>query len=114
MNKEQLQAEIINNPAFGKSFNEAVATLFRLRVIEYLRLLGKPMSGDVNSPNFLQQQAIYSARSIGYNQALDDLINFQDQFVYSLENTSTPIDYGGLRQAIERGDLTEKEAYGDR
>lgn len=86
----------------------AIDLLRRNRIIEFLRIIGRPSREKNSLPEFLAAEAAYSA---GWYDCLDALLNFKELFlVGNNELTRMPeADYGGRRMLLERGDITEKE-----
>lgn len=101
-----------NNEGAVKDIEDAVESLRRLKVIEFLRTYrARPLI--VEQGGNVHKNVMSAGMSAGYHQCLDDLENFRDSFV--VEKTSQPIgikpSYGGTELAESRGDLTKEEAH---
>lgn len=104
---------MLENPGFGKAYNEAVNTLEALGVLGVLRELAKVKQVNETHPNFIAAQASQASQSLGYNNALDDLIYFQERYVVvqpTVNPAAVPMDFGGINIALLNGTITEEEA----
>jgi len=97
------------NGSFNEEYTKALSELWRLHVLEFLRIKAQPQIISLGKD--VQIQATQAARSAGYNEALDDLTDFIEKFLGTplAEKKLTP-DYGGLDLAVGRGDLDQEEA----
>lgn len=102
--------EIRRNSEFLKLFTQAISYFYGSGVLEFLRGKSRTQPADPNSPNYLMMLAAQSEYSRGYNDALDDLLNFRERFLDVQPVSKTEPDYGAYDEAIRQGDLTEKEA----
>jgi hypothetical protein len=73
-----------------------------------LRIFARPYTVDGGAD---PHRAAYSAGvSEGYNQCLDDLLYFEEQYLQQGVGASkVRADFGGQRLALSKGDLTEKD-----
>ena len=85
--------------------------LYRSRVYEFLREVGRPKDVHPSTPNYLEVQAMQTAWSVGYNQCLDHIMMFREVFIEAdLEKTPPKMSFGGLDLALSKEDLTKEEA----
>lgn len=105
----KLSDKLLSNPSFLSAYSVGMDQLFASGIFEILREIGTvhPLLATHKHKSAIAE----AYRSIGYNQALDDLINFKEKFV-SQTNSPEPVpaDFGGLRLALQNNNLTEQEA----
>lgn len=105
---EKIFRDIKGDPVFLAVFNEGMSLLYRTRIFEFLRERGRAQA--VEHGQDPQAMAYQAARSIGYNQAIEDLFYFREKFLdpsNSVDNVK--IDFGGSENAVASGDLTKEE-----
>jgi hypothetical protein len=92
-----------------------LSNLWQSGIFEVLRDIGKVPPVTPENPNYVALQATMYAWSLGYNQALDDLVYFKEKFL-DVDRSRQRInpDFGGLDEALKKGDLTQEEINGIR
>lgn len=81
-------------------------------LIDLLRERAKPAFIPPTTENFAEVVKIEYARSHGYTQAIDDLVNVIELYVApnaSDERKAARLDFSGRRLAHARGDLTDED-----
>lgn len=97
------------NPQFVSLYLEGMSALFRSGVFGALRLIGRPIILEKGKD--VQCMATQAAWSSGFNDAIDVLMNFKEQFIDVEKRAEEPrMDFGGLDYALQRGDITKEEA----
>ncbi len=98
------------NPQFVSLYLEGMSALFRSRVFDVMRQIGRPIIIDKGKD--VQVMANQAAWSAGFNEALDIMMNFKEMFIDEPDDTVKDLrmDFGGLDYAVKRGDITQKEA----
>ena len=102
---------IRDNGEFLSLFNQGMSFLYRSGVFDFLRENGRifPVSPEV--PNYVDYQAAIANWSVGYNTAIDHLLNFRETFLEAPTDVSDiQADFGALDRAVINGDLTKEEA----
>jgi len=90
-------------------YNIGIDSLYRCGIIAFLRAFGRVIR---NQNDTVEKIALDGAYSAGFQDALDLLVNFREEFLTPKANeVKVPADYGGLQGAVARGDLTEEEAH---
>jgi hypothetical protein len=108
---KSLLQRVIENPAFLSQYTQGMSMLYASGVFEALRENGRIGPVSPESPNYVEYQAAVANWSIGFNTALDQLLNFRELFLEVPEAGINPaMDFGGLDLAVEKGDLTKEEA----
>lgn len=107
-----LQAELQrlkNSSTFISDYAEFKNALVRSGVLNVMRLLGQPnLIFDGKDANALAAQA---ARSVGWNGAINTLLNFETLLeALDTNKGSLDMDFGGLERAVKSGDLLPGEA----
>lgn len=108
--KETLK-ELENTSEFSKYLPFAISALKASGAVRFLRELGRPKAVPTTTDHFVEAQAFESQRAIGYNQALDDLLQLRERFLDTqTQNPEQPtMDYGGGAAAMFAGDLNKEE-----
>lgn len=102
---------IKENPAFLPSYLQAMSLLNSSYVLDFLMEKGRATPVLPGTPNYVEFQNAEFNRSIGYNQCLNDLINFKELFLESLQPTQLgPMDYGATEKLQNQDDITKEEA----
>jgi hypothetical protein len=100
-----------NSPDSKSLYEQGVMALLRSGILGLLRQFARPFSPDNGANPYIAARS--AAYAEGYNQALDDLIYFDQRYLAeSLKAKNVRPDFGGLALAVKKGDLTEEEAYG--
>lgn len=100
---------ILQNDNFLAVYNEALSSLHRIGIFDFLKERGQPQIIEMGKD--VHVMATQAARSAGYMEAINDLLNFREFYL----DTSNPLaravpDYGALDLALKRGDIDEEEA----
>lgn len=116
MTPEEIIKKLTEDSSFGKIYNDAISSLLRAGLIEYLKIKSQVIAAKLDAPNFLEQQTALAFQAMGYQQCLDDLLHFQEKYIHPPKavNTVPPMDFGGITSLVENGELTEQEADGVR
>lgn len=94
-----------DNPSFLGIYVQGMGMLSQSGIFDYLREMGRcHIVENGKDPHVMATQA---ARSAGFNQCLDILLNMRD--LLADEDQKPKALYGANRLAAERGDLTEDE-----
>lgn len=89
-------------------YNIAVDALYRSGVLNFLRALGRVTKDKADTVDKLALDGAYAA---GFQDCLDMIVNFREEFLTpKTADVRVPADYGGLKAAVERGDLSTEEA----
>lgn len=102
--------EIKQSTDFLSLYTQALSYLHGSGLLRLLREFGQVKYVPAETPNYSAVLASQAEFSRGYNQALDDLIYFREQYLDPLTKASPQLDFGALRRAVLTGDLTEEEA----
>lgn len=99
--------------------NQAIITLITSilrdletsQVLEFLRLKGRATLTYSMHP--IENAALMGARSAGYNECLDDLINFvqffiEDRVIGDVPTLPVP-NFGGYKAALDKGTISKEE-----
>lgn len=108
MIKKELE-KLIKKQDFLDHYREGVAELFKSGIFDVLRLLGQPsLVYDGKDQSAMAAQA---ARSVGWNAAINTILNFEDILIEVQNSNKTPTkSFDGLELAVVRGDLLKEEA----
>lgn len=90
-------------------YNSGMSALYQSGIFEFLRERARPGIKGLGSD--IQALATSAAYSAGYNDAIEDLLNFRDLW-FDTVNTKIPMNFGAVDLALAKGDLTEEEANG--
>jgi hypothetical protein len=91
-------------------FLRALSTLNSTGVLEFLRERGQVRATSESSVNYVAAQAAKANFSLGYNQALNELVYFRELFLAHPDiSTQAPIDFGAMNKVLESGDLEPEE-----
>lgn len=97
-----------NDPNFVRNYTTGMSHLYTSGVIGVLRQMGG-VSMDHSST--MEQLALRGARSNGFQECLDLLMNFYELFIaVKPENGQARMDFGSVRYALDKGYITEEEA----
>ena len=90
-------------------YAEGMSALHRSGIFEILRLIGQPLIvHDGTNPNSM---AVQAARSVGWNGAINTLLNFKEVLIDAVKEQANPAPgFSGLDAAVLRGDLLKEEA----
>lgn len=96
------------NPDFLVEYDKGINSLRRSGLLNFLRTVAHCYLYDGGSnPARAAAEASYNA---GYHKCLDDILYFQEEFlVESSKKKQVPMDFGGRRLALARGDLLESD-----
>src|SRR6185369_10641653 len=99
---------IKGNPNVVNAYRTGMNALFQAGIIDVLRVLGRPRI-LTKTPELM---ALEGARSSGWNDCIDALLYFEENYLESVETGITPVkmDFGSIDTALKSGDLTEEEA----
>lgn len=98
-----------SNPGDLHFFEDALEKLSHSRIVEFLKEKGKPtIVGIEDLPQSLATEAAWSA---GYQECLDDILNFRDKYlvVNTEKRPSRDPSYGALELALERKFIRQDE-----
>jgi|GEM_PF-4422949 len=102
-------SELQGNKAAVTSIERAVQTLKDVGFIEFMREQARPII--VNQGKDITIMASQASHSAGYNNAVDDMLNFTSRYIIKSTTPNELIaDYGGVERAIERGHISQEEA----
>lgn len=95
-------------PGLITAYLDAMSALQRTGIISFLRAWGRVSYGRKST---VEEVALEGARAAGFQECLDLLFNFEEKFLRPTPTmNAVPVDYGGLTQAVRKGDLTKEEA----
>lgn len=95
------------NPLALSEYEKAVYALIEIGFIDYLKERAVPVINGLGENT--QGLATQAARSAGYFEAINDLVNFKKQHTTIAAASELPMDYGGYAVAQRKGYLTDKE-----
>lgn len=100
---------IQDNPDLLVSYEQGIAFLERSYILSFLR--ERAVVNITDGGSDVQISAAEAHRSLGYSQALDDLVNFKERYILPANNNKAfPVaDYGGVSRAFEQDDLLPEE-----
>lgn len=104
--------ELKGNSAVLVMHERALSILKDIGFLDFLKERAKPhIRGLGDNPQILATQA---ARSAGYFEAIDDLIDFKERFWRDHDGhpVQIPMDYSGLKTSVQQGYMTKEEADG--
>lgn len=104
---------IKGNSAAVTMLDKAVTVLEEIGFIAFLREKAQPVIINLGENETIN--ATQGMRSAGYHDCINDLIYFKERYVYpekDKEAQKLVPDYGGKKDSIEKGYLTEEEANG--
>lgn len=92
-------------------WQEGMSLLAQSGIFTFLRnLCGKVHYIPPTVPNYAEMHIAENNRSIGYNQALDELYRFRELFIDLLNPHNTPpMDYGSINSLIARKIISIEE-----
>lgn len=92
------------------ALDQAIALLRNNGILEALRNIGKISFTPADSKT-LENYAFKGAYYAGYNEAIDNLINFRELFLEQRpsEPKKVPMDFGGVHKAVSEGYMTKEE-----
>lgn len=110
----EVELDKFKNSQEGLSlYLDAKGKLIRSGIINLLRIFARPFTRDGGANPYTA--AYMAAFTEGYNTALDDIIYFEELYLKEkLGRKSVPANFGALRIAMAKGDLTEKDLNGKR
>jgi len=102
-------ARILDSPDLLSTYITGLTYLERSYVIDFLRERATVKIIDGGSD--VQKAAAEAHRSLGYQQALDDLINFKEKFIIGAANKGQPLTptFGAVDRAFQQNDLLPEE-----
>lgn len=98
-------ARLKDSSDFHANYIEAVQRLRRCGLIDVLRIFARPFIYDGGAD---QTRSAASANyAAGYNQALDDIMYFKEQYLETKPTNDKKLsaDFGGMKLALQRGDI---------
>lgn len=103
--------KLIESPTFLSNYISGMSALYQSGIFEALRENGRVSPANPETQHYVEYQAAIANFSIGYNAALDDLLYFREKYMQNDEFLKNlKMDFGGLKAAVDSGDLTEDEA----
>jgi len=90
----------------GEHIN-AVRSLSVSGILEFLKARAEP--SIIGQGTDVQAMATQAARSVGYNEAIRDILYFRELYIDPEKVNELPRDYGGNQIALASGLLTEEE-----
>lgn len=95
------------NPLALSEYEKAVYALIEIGFIDYLKERAVPVINGLGENT--QGLATQAARSAGYFEAINDIVNFKKQHTALAVASELPMDYGGFSAAQKAGYLSPKE-----
>jgi len=90
-------------------YMRGMSLVYQSKVIDILRENGRVFPVPPDSTNYLEYQSAVANWSIGFQTALDQLLNFSSML--NVQEKSQPLaDFGGLEKAVAQGNLTKEES----
>lgn len=106
---ERLLSEIRASGSFLSLYTEGMSLLVQSGLFEFLKALATPRL--VKAGSDIQSLASHGAFMAGYAQCLEDILEFRETFLAAKQiPLNAPMDFGALSLAVQKGDLTQKEA----
>lgn len=97
-----------NNGTARQMLSEAVVKLRDSGFVAFLRTFARPFA--INQGANPYQSAYMAAFVEGYNKALDDIMYFEELYCNDLSKfKKVKADFGALKLALDKGDLTKKD-----
>lgn len=100
-------AKKLMNPLALSEYEKAVYALIEIGFIDYLKERAVPVINGLGENT--QGLATQAARSAGYFEAINDLVNFKKQHATVTAASELPMDYGGFSAAEKAGYLSPQE-----
>lgn len=100
-------AKQLLNPLALSEYEKAVYALVEIGFINYLKERAVPVINGLGENT--QGLATQAARSAGYFEAINDLVNFKKQHMQQTAAGNMSIDYGGFKAAEKAGYLSPSE-----
>lgn len=98
--------KIKKNPSFVGIYIQGMGMLNQSGIFDFLKQCGQPQIFDNGKD--VQVMAAQAARSAGFNECLNMLLNFREMFLSDITPLTKPL-YGANEAALSRGDLTQEE-----
>ena len=115
MNRQEFEQKIKEFIAISGNLSllyTGIDALRRSSVLDILIEKAKPTPVE-GYPNFSEAAVASMYRSIGYNQALEDLLYFKERYLDTLYETTVPeADFGARAALIASGEFTKEELDG--
>lgn len=93
--------------------SEAIDVLRRYGFIEFMRCKADARPVHPHSTYHVPEQAMIEyGRTLGYQEAIEDMLYFKEQYLLPTENkaASNPsLDFGARRRAMSKEDLTQED-----
>lgn len=94
-----------------EAYTKGLSELSKSGLLELLREYGRAVSVPPNTPNYESYQNAVTHHSIGFNAALDLIINFRELVLDPPKIKETPVPtFGAIERAVNAGYITEEEA----
>lgn len=100
---------IRKNEHFLSVYLDSMSVLHSTGIFEVLRERGRTVVTPDTIGN-TQALATTAAISTGYNQCIEDLLNFSENFLGDKSIKSVKPDYGAINKLQESGEISEEEA----
>lgn len=105
---EVLELNRFKNSEGRAFYSQALPLLIRSGLISLLRTFARPYAVDNGANPYVA--AYQAAFSNGYNQALDDILYFEEMYLQeNLGKKEIKATFGALGIAMAKGDLTAKD-----
>jgi len=90
-------------------YMKGMSLVYQSKVIDILRENGRVFPVAPDAENYVAYQAAVANWSVGFNTALDQLLNFAAML--NVQAKEQPLaDFGGLEKAVAQGNLTKEES----
>ena len=113
MNLKSRLEELKQSPGFLQLYTTAMQQLYSTGIFTILNELGKIPFVPPNTPNYTAVMQTAAAESFGYNQCLDDLLDFRIRYLEDKPKTDSQGTLAfakALETEVEAGNLTREEA----
>lgn len=91
-------------------YREGMSALARSGIFTFLRDQSRVRIVGAETMNYAEQHIAAANRSVGYMEAVDDIMSFEGRFLGNVVQESPSMDFGGIEALLERGDITKEEA----
>lgn len=101
-----MKAEDVNLALYA----EGMSLIFRSGIFDFLRDRGRVGSVPVGTPDYSLVHISQMNKSIGFNLALDELLEFREKFLQDEPSEVPVMDFGGVSNLLKNNIISEEEA----
>jgi len=91
-------------------YEEGMSALWQSGILEFLKNKGVVQVVVTDSPNYIHLVNAAAHRSIGYNEALHDLLHYREKYIKQDRGTTPSMDYGSVDSLKKQGKIDNEQS----